>query len=181
MVTLPNYITLIRFLLIPYIAQSMMYDCWGQAFVLFGVAAVTDFLDGFFARLLNAESLLGKILDPLADKLLVLSALYAFSYNHYIASIPFSFVVFLCLKDLFLILGSGLLFFVRGTIVSPSLVAKITTTLEMLLILYLSLCRAFQSVCSIWFLDLSIAILVLLSIYIFVDYTIKGILCLKNA
>lgn len=181
MVTIPNYITLVRFLLIPYIVQSMIHDCWSQAFILFGMAAVTDFLDGFFARWLNAESMLGKILDPLADKLLVLSALYALSFYHQIGSIPFGFVVFLCLKDLFLIFGSGVLFLMKGTIVSPSLVAKTTTTLEMLLILYLSLCRAFQSASSVWFLDLSLAILVLLSIYIFVDYTIKGIACLKNA
>lgn len=179
--TIANYITLSRFLLIPYIVQSMMYDCWMQAFCLFGLAAITDFLDGFFARQYNSESMLGKILDPLADKTLILSSFYAFSFQNKIAMIPFGMVVFLCIKDLFLILGSGLLFMIRGTIVSPSFIAKITTTLEMLLILYLASCRVFQSPASFLFLEVSLAILVLFSVYIFFDYVIKGIACLKNA
>jgi len=181
MMMIANFITGIRFLLIPYIVQSMIQDCWSQAFILFGIAAISDFLDGFFARLLNSESMLGKVLDPLADKMLVLSSLYALSFYHHIASIPFWFFIFLLIKDLFLIAGSGWLFWIKGSIVSPSFAAKITTTLEMMLILYLSLCRAFYFPSSSLFIDISLLVLVLLSLFIVVDYTIKGITCLEKA
>lgn len=176
-----NYITGIRFLLIPYIFQSMMHDYWIQAFCLFGIAAVSDFLDGFIARRFNNETMLGKILDPLADKLLVLSSLYALSYYHHIASLPFYFFIFLLIKDLLLIFGAGILFLMKGSIVSPSFTAKITTTVEMLLVLYVSLCRAFLFPASSIVINFSLAILVSLSLYILIDYMIKGVACLKEA
>ena len=99
--TLANFITLTRFLLIPYIVQSMVYDCWEQAFVLFGFAAITDFLDGRVARWLKAESMLGKILDPIADKCLVLAVMYALSFYHHLVYLPSSFVLFFLCKELF--------------------------------------------------------------------------------
>ena len=176
-----NSITCLRFLLIPYIVQSMVHDCWPQAFILFAIAAVTDFLDGFFARLLNNETVLGRILDPLADKALVLSALYALSFYHYIASIPFWFFFFLLIKDLFLIAGGFCLFLVRGSVLAPSFVSKTTTTLEMMLILYLALCRAFHVACPAYLLETLLSVLILLSFYVLLDYIVKGIVCLNKA
>ena len=75
---LPNKITLSRIFLIPFllvflISPSMLF-CFIAA-VIFGLAAATDWLDGYVARTTNQVTLLGKLLDPIADKLLVLAAL----------------------------------------------------------------------------------------------------------
>lgn len=77
-VNLPNMLTMFRIVLIP-IVCVLIYDGTPQssfyAFVFFWVASVTDWLDGYIARRQNLVSLTGKFLDPLADKLLVNSAL----------------------------------------------------------------------------------------------------------
>ena len=78
---LPNKITMIRIILIPFMIlfylADFIPDGWGKiiALVIFIGAALTDFLDGYYARKLNLVSDLGKFLDPIADKLLVMSAL----------------------------------------------------------------------------------------------------------
>ncbi len=181
MAMIANSITCIRFLLIPYIVQSMTHDCWPQAFVLFALAAVTDFLDGFCARFFNNETALGRILDPLADKALVLSALYALSGSYNSTAIPAGFFLFLLLKDFVLIAGGFWLFLARGTTLAPSAVSKNTTALEMVVILYVSLSRAGYVACPAYFLDLALSMIVMLSLYVLVDYIVKGIVCLTEA
>lgn len=77
-VNLPNFLTLVRILLIPVFVVVFLAptpDRSVLAAVIFTVAAVTDLLDGYIARRTGQVTKLGKLLDPLADKLLVLSAL----------------------------------------------------------------------------------------------------------
>lgn len=74
----PNFMTLSRVLVVPVIVVLLMYDNRITTFlaaVLFSAASITDYLDGYLARKYNLTSNLGKILDPLADKLLVASTL----------------------------------------------------------------------------------------------------------
>jgi CDP-diacylglycerol--glycerol-3-phosphate 3-phosphatidyltransferase len=75
---LPNLITGLRIACIPPVMFALMYDTYEAgwcAAIFFIVASVSDFFDGYFARIYNVESLLGKFLDPVADKLLVTAAL----------------------------------------------------------------------------------------------------------
>lgn len=75
---LPNYITYMRIAFIPAVIYCLTYDdaFWGfWAGVFFGLAAISDWFDGYFARKYEVESTVGKLLDPVADKLLVTSAL----------------------------------------------------------------------------------------------------------
>jgi len=72
--TLPNALTLLRILAVPFFAIAVWYGHHWEAFLLFGGAALTDLLDGFIARKFNQKSELGAVMDPAADKLLMTTA-----------------------------------------------------------------------------------------------------------
>ncbi len=75
---LPNKITLFRIFLVPliivFLISPSMWSCFIAA-IIFGLAAISDWLDGHIARVTNEVTVLGKLLDPIADKLLITSAL----------------------------------------------------------------------------------------------------------
>jgi len=107
------------------------FSCWGALF-LFVLAAFTDFFDGFIARKYHQTSQLGKFIDPMADKLLVLCSIVALLYIHRLNGI-FIIPAFLILcRELFI---SGLREFVstehRTTIV-VNWVGKLKTTVQMM-------------------------------------------------
>jgi CDP-diacylglycerol--glycerol-3-phosphate 3-phosphatidyltransferase len=79
---LPNTITLLRCALAFVTAWAILYSPFWIALGLFGFTAITDFLDGYLARRLNAVSAFGAFLDPIADKLLVALSLLALCANH---------------------------------------------------------------------------------------------------
>ena len=72
MLTIPNLLTLVRILLIPFFLYASMHDAFSLAFSFFVTAAVTDILDGAIARRLNQRSRLGALLDPAADKTMMI-------------------------------------------------------------------------------------------------------------
>jgi len=75
---LPNKLTMARIILVPVFMAVMLMGYYLPALLIFSVAAITDFFDGYLARKHNLVSSFGKIMDPLADKLLVFSALVCF-------------------------------------------------------------------------------------------------------
>ncbi len=82
---LPNIITLARILLVPvFVITYLMPGQWTYIItaVFFGLAAFTDWLDGYLARRLNQTTPFGAFLDPVADKLIVVSALVLLIANH---------------------------------------------------------------------------------------------------
>ncbi len=109
---LANQITIFRILLIPVFLGLVIYygksvqenradealRLWAAA--VFGLAAVSDALDGWIARNFNQRTRLGAILDPLADKLLILSALISLSFTAWRQHFPLWFPVFIIFKDL---------------------------------------------------------------------------------
>ena len=83
---LPNVITLVRIVMIPaFVLIYMQYSAWSYAVAagLFTVAAATDWLDGYLARRLNQTTPFGAFLDPVADKLIVVSALVILIAHHH--------------------------------------------------------------------------------------------------
>lgn len=72
---LPNKLTLLRIFLIPVFVVVLLYEYYYYAAAIFVVASITDALDGYIARKYNLVTNFGKLMDPLADKLLVTSAL----------------------------------------------------------------------------------------------------------
>lgn len=121
--TIPNVLSLIRLVVSPFLFFLFKVDI-KLAFFLFVVVSITDALDGIIARLTNSISFLGKILDPIADKVLILSLSFAFIKAKY--QIPIMFVKLIIAREVFIILGS-ILFLYFGIAPKPSFLGKLTT------------------------------------------------------
>ena len=74
---IPNILTIIRFILIPFIFISVVSNRYLTALIIFTISAITDILDGYIARKYNYITDIGKLIDPLADKLTQLALLLA--------------------------------------------------------------------------------------------------------
>ena len=89
MTRIVNLITLSRILLAPVILVFLMLDNYLICLLLFIIAGITDYFDGYLARKYNAESQLGEILDPIADKILVIFILFGLSVHLHSYQIAF--------------------------------------------------------------------------------------------
>ena len=99
--TIPNILTLLRVLLVPVIVMLLINEeknilLW-WAFGLFLVSAITDFLDGWLARKLDQESDFGRLIDPIADKLLIVGVYFALVENGTITDLHvIAFILIVC-------------------------------------------------------------------------------------
>lgn len=131
---IPNLITLARMALIPWIALALFEGRYAEATALFAVAAVSDGVDGFLARRCGWQTRLGAILDPLADKAMILAAMVALVAA---GLLPTWLLVLLLARDLLIVAGATHYnFFVRrGFVPRPLLVGKLHVLLVVALIL----------------------------------------------
>ena len=116
----PNILTFFRLCLVPVFPIAFFSDHpQGQliAMVIFIVAGITDFLDGYLARKYNIISKLGMVMDPLADKLMMLVALFTLWWN---GTVPLALVLILIFKESFAISVGAYLYFRKGKFVIPS-------------------------------------------------------------
>ena len=126
---LPNYITLLRVILIPFFINLMIYDYYVEALLVFIAACTTDGLDGFLARILKQKTELGAFLDPMADKLLILSAFVTLAM---FGKLPFWLVIIVISRDAILTMGGLIIYFMTNTLkVQPSFIGKLTTVLQL--------------------------------------------------
>jgi len=130
MLNLPNFLTLIRILTIPFFIAYLAYHRYSEALVIFIFGAVTDFLDGLAARWLHQETRLGAYLDPVADKLLVFSSYVMLGS---IEAIPMWLVVIVVMRDIFILLGFGIIFYQieEKFVARPTLIGKGSTMLQL--------------------------------------------------
>lgn len=159
-----NFITLIRFILIPIISYLLLasHDYKLLAGSLFAVSALTDFLDGYIARKYNMVTKIGRILDPLADKLTLIAVYIILTYNN---TIPTSVGVILFTREILVFLTTST-FYLKGIdLVFPSKVGKFSAFL-----LYIS---AVANILNIQPLGLILAVLaVIFSIYSALSYLV---------
>lgn len=94
--TIPNLITILRLILVPAVVLAMLQARWDWAFAGFLVAGISDGVDGFIARRFNQQSTLGAYLDPVADKLLLVSVFVVMSF---IGQLPLWLVVIMVSRD----------------------------------------------------------------------------------
>ncbi|MEI9424566.1 CDP-alcohol phosphatidyltransferase family protein [Mesorhizobium sp. Cs1299R1N1] len=129
--TIPNLITILRFVLVPAVVLAMLQARWEWAFAGFVVAGVSDGVDGFIARRFNQQSRFGAYLDPIADKLLLVSV---FVVMGFIGQLPLWLVVTMVSRDA-LIVCAVLLSTVIGhpVEIKPFLVSKANTAIQIAL------------------------------------------------
>lgn len=145
---------------------------WILACTLFILAASTDFFDGYYARLYHQETELGRILDPVADKILIFSTLFALYIFSGQSLMPSWFLFLIVAKDLVLMLGAAFLIVQKkSTVMSPSLLSKCVTALFMIFAVYLMLIH--YGALSVYYVDQSIRFFTISTILIFLDYSYK--------
>lgn len=103
----PNALTIIRFLLIPFIVLFIFSGNYILAFVFFTLSGITDIADGFIARKFNLISNFGKLMDPLADKLTQIATLATLVITNII---PVWILVIVLLKEFIMIVGASFLY-----------------------------------------------------------------------
>ena len=144
-ITIPTLFTLARIVATPIIVGAMIADWWGMAFFFFVFACLTDVIDGLLARLLNEKTFLGACLDPVADKLLLISCFSTLAFvSTPLFAIPRLFVLFVISKEVIQIGGALIIYYLRGHLdVQPTLLGKTTTCIQMVFIMWLFACYFF--------------------------------------
>ena len=130
---LPNILTITRILLTPFCIYFLFIDCILISLFLFITASMTDALDGYFARKFNVISKLGTFLDPLADKLLVVSVFVAFYYI-YPEIVDMYILSMILFRDVFVTI-LRIIMEMKGSTMITSNLSKIKTTVQMLMII----------------------------------------------
>ncbi len=127
---IPNMLTVIRIILVPVFVILLMQGSFSYALAVFVVAGVTDGLDGFLARILRQQTVLGSYLDPLADKALIITAFVALSIMDII---PGWLAVIVISRDCVILFGVSVLFLMSVSFeIRPAYVSKATTVLQLL-------------------------------------------------
>jgi cardiolipin synthase len=141
-ITVPNLLTVFRMVLIPVFVSLLFYQRFVLALAVFVSAGVTDGLDGLLARRFNQKSQLGTILDPIADKLMLVTAFVVLSLRSVFPQplpshlpIPFWVTVSAISRDVFILVGAAAINIVTGFRgFRPSLLGKINTTVQIVAI-----------------------------------------------
>lgn len=145
-ITWATTVTIARCAMVPFIVIAMLKQAWTIACMLLVVAGLTDLLDGILARWLKEETELGAYLDPLADKLLLVSTYFtllcietSFFY------LPTWFFMIIILRETIILGGAfiwGVLY--NQSMMRPTLLGKIATALQLMFIIMVCLTMAMQ-------------------------------------
>lgn len=168
---LPNKLSIIRVALIPVIV-ILLYQpsdaCRIIAGALFIIASLTDFLDGYIARKYNLVTNFGKFIDPVADKLLVLTTLIMLLHRGQTEA--WIIIIILC-RELS-VDGLRLVAVTQGKVIAASPFGKIKTTCQMIMIIAAILLN--QSAFSTWYMIILTAAAVVMTLFSAVDYFVKN-------
>lgn len=128
---LPNFITLLRIGAIPIFLIFLTDERYTDALIVFILAGVTDSIDGAVARLTNSHTTLGAYIDPLADKLLLVSSFLILAF---LGFLPRWLAILVISRDVIILIGFAVLYFITGhsIAVRPTLVGKASTFFQLL-------------------------------------------------
>lgn len=129
---IPNLLTVLRIVATPVIVILLKYELFPQALLVFVLAGVSDGLDGYIAKRFNYQSRLGAILDPVADKLLLVTCFIVLTVMTYL---PFWLLVVVAFREIVIVGGYLLLATLEDEVkMSPTLVSKLNTVLQICLV-----------------------------------------------
>jgi len=169
--TLPNVITLLRILLTPLLVWLLLDHRMKQALLVFLIAGFSDGLDGLIARVFHQKSKLGAYLDPLADKLLLVSS---FILLGHMEKIPYWLVIITVSRDAIIVLGIVTLMLHQLRVeIKPLVLSKLNTLLQLLTIFVVLGSVYFAP--PPWSLMLLFTITAMLSIASGLHYILRGI------
>lgn len=163
---IPNTLTIIRFILIPFIIIYIVKDKYILAFIFLTISGITDILDGFIARKFNFITNFGKLVDPLADKTTLVSILVSLALKDII---PMWILMIVFIKEFLMIAGASFLYG-KELVVSSKWYGKLATVLFYLAIVSSFIIRYFNNIppfdIYIYYLALAITIFSLIMYYI---------------
>jgi cardiolipin synthase (CMP-forming) len=138
---IPNVISVFRILLVIPIIVLMLREEYAQALILFAVAGVSDGLDGFLAKRFQWQTWIGGVLDPLADKVLLVSTFLALGW---LGRLPWWLVGLVFLRDLVIVAGALMYHYRIGKVnAEPTIISKVNTFMQILLVLVAMLAQIF--------------------------------------
>ncbi len=170
----PNKLTVLRVIMIPVVLVFLLTDCAGDASkyiaaAVFVLASLTDMLDGRIARKYNLVTNFGKFMDPLADKLLVCSALIAFVELGYLPA----WIVIIIISREFIISGFRLIAADKGVVIAANYWGKFKTTFQMIMTILLILQLDYPYADTVEWIFVYIALA--LTVISLVDYIYRNI------
>jgi cardiolipin synthase len=137
---IPNFLSLTRIILVPVFVIFLIQDEYYNALIVFVIAGLTDALDGAMARLLNAQTILGAYLDPIADKLLLSTSFVTLAI---LGIIPSWLTVIVISRDFIILLGIAILTLMSVPFeIKPAVIGKATTALQLGAIFFALLLKA---------------------------------------
>ena len=135
--TLPNLLTFLRLVALPFLVMTILDGRHSLALVIFLVAAITDIVDGYLARHFGMGSPLGAYLDPIADKLFLVSSFVVFALRATptVVHVPIWLLVLTIFRDVLILVIALVMYLALGTReFPPSVLGKLTTFSEICLI-----------------------------------------------
>src|SRR3954454_12968385 len=152
-ITVPNLLTVFRMVLIPVFVSLLFYQRFLLALGIFVLAGVTDGLDGLLARRFDQQSQLGTILDPIADKLMLVTAFIVLSMKGVFhpplpkhLPIPFWVTVAVISRDVFIIVGAAAINIMTGFRgFKPSWLGKLNTTVQIVAVTLIMFAASFPT------------------------------------
>lgn len=162
---IPNLLSIARIGLIYPILNNIYLGNFEISIIFFLIASITDGLDGFLARKMSWQTSLGKMLDPVADKLLLSGTIFILWLNQFI---PFYIFVIFISRDIAILLGAAIkMTLIESDTPLPNFLGKLTTTMQIIYIAIIFLKEIFNVDFALFILDIFILVITILSLIVY--------------
>jgi cardiolipin synthase len=170
---LPHLLTLIRLAAAPLVAWLLLHFRFREALAAVLIAGLTDWFDGFAARRLHVSGRIGVILDPLADKTLLVTLFLTIGY---IRLVPEWLIYLVIGRDVMIVAGALALRFLRGIHkFLPSTLGKVSTFFQILLVLLVVVHASFRYEILLWLQNIALLLCALFTAASGLDYIRRGL------
>jgi cardiolipin synthase len=170
---LPNFLTFLRVLASPLLVWLIVQSRFRTALLAALLAGLTDWFDGFAARKLNAGARFGVILDPLADKVLLVTLFIVLGVE---GLIPLWLLIIAVCRDLVIVTGSLLLRILRNRRrFVPKMLGKVSTFFQIILVLLVLVQAAFPHQLFLWLQETAVVLTTVFTVLSGLDYVRLGI------